>query len=551
MSLEAKKQNKAVSYFWFRFREMRVMMIINILIGIMSYPLLSIIAARFSGHTHDELSLILDIGILVVVTPFIAFATLLMAYIGALVSFNFMHNGNIRDMHLALPLTHRQRFFASLSAGAGITILPYIASSLLGLFIFRVFSNKQNLEELFNPGYVYGDAAYADKLTINAMVAEYILPVMFTGLMVMLFIFALTIFCNMICGKFLTAGFFPFLYSAVVPLLIVSLSSLVMYNAWGMYTLGNFPYIISSPLGMLFGSFSLIVDHSMFTVVHPMYLIPALAVIAGMFTGAFYLSKNAKAENIGRDFLYKNIYNVQQALVCLTVVALFGWLFVNVPHGIIVFLAIFVSFVLFFIGHVIHYKGLSKLKKGAITYGIIAGSALALCAILVFGQGFGAIGRVPAARDIDAVRITAFSPVGVSMVNEPNSPFSGMNSWEYRRESDFSQEYWNEITAEARRIHRVLIDNPCPSRGQRTGEWWRDSYTVEIEYVLKNGLTVSRRYEYTPEGIDILAERGILRSPGGGGFGDGFGEPDWEDMSTEEREFMEWLMEMMEEQNNQ
>ncbi|MCL2754797.1 MAG: hypothetical protein FWD35_03635 [Oscillospiraceae bacterium] len=514
------KQNKAMSYFWFRLREMRVILILNILIGVMSYPLLAIMVSRYSHYTPDSTMLMLDVGMIIFVTPFIAFATLLMAYIGALMSFGFMHNANIRDMHLALPLTHRQRFWASFLSGASVTFVPYIGASLLGLGIFRIFFNEKLLEDMLNPqdimGILDGTAA---ALTVGALISDYILPVMFMGFMVMLFIFALTTLCNMVCGKFLTAGFFPFLYSAAVPLLIATLSTLALYNAWGMTAVGGYPYFISSPLGMLFASITLIEEHVVFAITQPVYLVPVLAVIGAMIAGAFFLSKNVKAENIGKHFLFKNIYNVYQAFVCLSIISLGSLLFTllsdGVPQGFVSFFPVFpvfVSLVAYFIGHVIHHKGLGKLKSGAIKYAVTVSASIALCVILVAGQGFGVPNRVPAARDVQSVRITnTNSRGGANLVLEPGSAFESVQfRRQFLHEGSYTSEGWAEIINEARGIHRSFIDNPCPESGTVNDNIYSRPYSISIEYVLKNGLTVTRNYSYSSKGVEMLIERGIL-----------------------------------------
>ena len=542
---EVRKQNKAVSYFWFRFREMRVMLIINSLLALISYPLLAIAAAIITRSDPEEgMMALFGLGTLLLVPPFAVFGTTLMTYISGLMSFNYMHNSNIRDMHLALPLTHRQRFFATILAGGSVAVLPYVASCLLGLGIFRVFTHRETLEEILS--LMVGSAG--ETITIGTAITDFVLPVMVTGLMVLLFTFAIVTFGNMICGKFMTAGFFPLLYSALVPLLIVSLSSLALYNAWGIGDVGNFPYVISSPLGMLFGSFGLVLGHQTFPMVEPIFLIPTLVIIAGLFVGSFFLSKYVKAENIGRDFLYKKTYLVQQALVCLTIIAIHGWLYVALlPYLPVIAVAVFTSFVVFLGGHLIHSRGLGDVKKGAATYGIMVGSALLLCVGLVAGGGFGATGSVPAASEVKAVRIIVDGPNNTDLMIDSQFPFAARtmpNTMIFHYEKHYDDEQWETVVKEARRLHRIFIDNPCTQRGKRDGEWWINNYSFEIEYLLANGTTVARLYEYTPDGVEVLVENGLLLPRPN--FSNDFSTddiPDFSDWTTDE--FMEWLNQMM------
>jgi hypothetical protein len=496
---------KFIAYLRFRFGQMKVLFIVNCLLGIVFYPLLAVTFARMS-HIDDSpaamMGLGVDLGLVMLMTPLVIPAIFIMTYICGLVAFNYIHNRNISDMHLSLPLTHCQRYWANFIAGLSICVIPYLVSLFAGLLIFASGANTKWIQEEF-------------ELSMGKIIAEYLIPVGMIGLVTMLFIFALTMLCNSLCGKTLTAGFFPFLISAIIPLLILSLSSLAIYHAWGIDHVGALPYIISTPLGFLFGSTIIVPVHQIVTVTKPVYILPTIVVIAGMITASYYLIKHAKAENIGRDFLYKFIYNIQQSLVCLCIVSLFGLAYLSFTNALIAFLTIFVSFVAYFIGHVVHHKGLGQMKNGVIKYTVIVLSSILLCVILMVSRGFGAESYIPPSFDIQGVKIQYWSGTYDVDVQSAKNPFP---DWNFVRYSDgeHTREEWRQLTDEVRRIHKGFIDNPAARR--RADEefgWFGGTYgstlTVTVEYELGSGIIVARNYTYSSDDMDTLIKAGVIR----------------------------------------
>jgi len=281
-----------------------------------------------------------------------------------------------------------------------------------------------------------------------------------------------------------------------------------------------FPYVISSPLGFLFGSLGLLTNE-IIAVTKPIYIIPTLIVTAAMVTGAFYLSKNIKAENIGRDFLYKWFYDVQQALCCLCIVSLFGISYLTFANLLIAFLTVFVTFIVYFIGHVIAHRGRlgKELKSGVIKYAVMLLSSVLLCSILVASKGFGAEKYIPPSFDIKGVRVQTY---GLSSSLDFVTEVYGFNkdvvdNWNFTRSSDYDRDEWGRITDETRRIHRLLINTPNNSTLDEGffDFGYYDDYTITIEYELKNGLVVTRNYRYSREDKGLLIEAGVFRETDG------------------------------------
>jgi hypothetical protein len=489
---------------------MKVLTAINCLLSLASFPLLAAIMASSTWFVESHSSFMLaNSGLTILITPLVAGAILLMTYVCALNAFEHLHNKSISDMHLSLPLTHKQRFWSSFSAGLSIVIVPYILSFIIGLFILLIFSDSKILVE------VLGER-------VDVFIAMAAIPIWLTGLVVILMIYTLTTLCNALCGKSKTVRFFPFMLSAAIPLLIAALSSLAIVNARGIDSIGMFPYIISSPLGFFFGSITMAGIHQVFPAITPLYIIPTLLITAIMIVTAYYLIKNVKAENIGKDFLFKSIYNFQQAVICLCIVSFFGVSYITITDEMYAFLTLFVSFIAFFIGHVVHYKGLHKMKSGIIKYTAMLIASSLLCIILVAGKGFGAPNYVPPSFDIQGVRIQVSGSYGNehTLVTSLDSSFF-RHSWEFKRAEDYTSEQWRELTDEVRRLHRLVIDNPGindspinPLTDYRSRIYSR-GYSITFEYELRSGLVVTRTYNYHANDINALVNAGLLQKSQG------------------------------------
>ncbi|MCL1789253.1 MAG: hypothetical protein FWG33_02755 [Oscillospiraceae bacterium] len=512
------KFNKALLYLRFRISEMKMLIVINCLLGAAGFPVAASIFAKYTRLDFGSVeSVFFNFGILVLIVPLVGVGMMFMAYACGISAFGHLHNKNICDMHISLPLTHRQRFWANFTAGLSITVIPYMVTFFVGLLIFQIFSDKSFGSNIFD-GYDMNavQSLIADYVTdsISQIITGYVIPIALIGLVAIVMTYSLTVFCNTLCGNFFTTAFTPLLISGVVPLLIQTVSRLAISRARGMYLTGNYPYTISTPIGYVLGSVSLIQKHKIMSVNMPVYIIPVLLITTGLIVSSFFLSKNIKAENIGRDFLYKSIYNVQQGAVCLCIVSFFGIFYSDsfLYSGSIfwlIFWAALVSFVAFAVGHIVHYKGVKQIKRGVIRYAAMLGTSILICVILVAGKGFGAENYIPAANNIQKVQFAEFSG-GNYTINSDMLPIraeGGGFPW-------VSVKDQRGLAIEARRVHKLLLENPetfSPDDETAYRLFGEDEfYHVLIDYELKNGSIVSRGYIYYNGDIDMLIEAGVI-----------------------------------------
>ncbi|MCL1902848.1 MAG: hypothetical protein FWF94_00330 [Oscillospiraceae bacterium] len=507
------KVNKAFSYLRFRITEMKVLIVINCIVAAAGFPLF---AAIFAKYTHMDFgspqSQYFNFTLLFFLIPLVGAATMFMTYACGVTAFSHLHNKSISDMHLSLPLTHRQRFWANFAAGLSSSLVPFIVSFFIGILIFQIFGNKSfgsNITEGYEMTGIQRLVGEYMTNIIDGIINDYVIPIVFIGITGIVMTYSLTVFCNTLCGKFFTAAFFPFLISGLVPLLTLTTSTLAVSQTRGVSDIGSFPYAISTPIGYVLSSASLLTGNKIKTVYMPVYIIPVLLIIAIMIISSYFLSKNVKAENIGRDFLYKSIYNVQQGLVCLSVVSFFGLFYSNVgeryTNWLIILAAIF-SFVIFAVGHIVHYKGFKKLKSGAIKYAVMLCSSLAVCVILIMGKGFGGAEYIPPANSISAVKILEFGNTDVT-VNSDMLPLTNDDYAKFARTDKYKG-----LSIEIRRVHKMFLDNPdtLNSNPDVFRFFGSSYYFVDIDYQLKNGLIIKRRYLYENEDVDMLIDAGVL-----------------------------------------
>lgn len=505
--------NKALAYFRFRLGEMKVMIALNCLLSLAGFPLIGAVMAYYTGlepvNMGPQPFNSFNLGYLYTIVPLAVISILLLAFSIGVSSFSHLHNKNICDMHLSLPMTHRQRFWSNFTAGLTAAVVPFALSYPLGLAIFKIFGKESSIMKILNQYFLDPIGG------IDQVIADYVFPIALIVFVTIVMVYTMTVFCSTLCGNGFTATFLPMLLSAVIPLLVLTLSTTALRNVRGIDSLGNYAYTISSPIGFAAGSLYMFQSHDIFTVNMPVYIIPVMLIIAGLIAGSFFLSKNVKAENIGRDFLYKSTYNVQQALVCLCIISLFG-IFSGNTGGIsaaVIPWAVTISLVVYTIGHIVHYKGFRKIRKGLVKYAALLTLSVLICVGLAAGKGFGAENYIPNADNIQGVKIETWgwSEKLDGQITVNSALFTPDNSWNFIRRDDCESDgEWQAYIEEARRIHRLLLDNGGEVTNARQIDYRYGNFNVTVEYELKNGLVVTRRYNFTENEMNAMIDNGYF-----------------------------------------
>jgi len=473
--------------------DMRLLLVINCILCTVSYPILAIAISYYthlSPDSHQYYTFNIEVYFM---TTLVALGgAFMLSYITAINSFNYLHNKNISDMHLSLPISHKTRFWVNYCTGLLISILPYVIMSLVAIIVLYASANTEILELEFE--YMGG---------LSGFMTKYAIPCILTGLLSLIMMYSLTILCTTLCGKLAIVTMYPILISAAIPMLIQVLSAISLENARGVFN-GIEAYLmtITTPVVFLINTMYSLVDMGSAPITKPIYIIPLIIITTGMITASFYLSKNVKAENIGRDFLYKLAYHIQQSIICLCITSFFFYaaMFARAMYGYIIW-SIILTAVVFLVGNIIYKRGFKGLKKAFIAYAITVTASLLLCTGLNLSNGFGAEKYVPSADSITGISIMGYR------YNDDNGGYYELSKNEItqaypyytfvRKEEYTDAQEWKETVEFARNVHIAFIDSPG-----------NQNFWVNIEYELKNGLKVGRYYNECD--VDKLLEMGVL-----------------------------------------
>ena len=509
-----KKQNKAISYFRTRISDMRLLLVVYCMLSAAAMLLLAIILSYYTRLDKESYQFMtFEVTPFLIITGFSAFGMLLLTYAIAISSFSHLHNKNICDMHISLPLNHASRFWVNFTTGLSMVIIPYTVFALISLFVIRFFSDFAWLnQELEHFGGVSG------------LLNEYGIPIFLTGLLVFTAMYALTIFCCTICGRIFMAVFYPLLLSGGIPLTIAMINAISVHGVRGLeMSISAYPLIISTPLGFLYGSLDGLTQYGNLIITNPIYTVPVIMITAGLIAAAYFLSKNVKAENIGNDLLFKKIYNIQQFGICFSITALFIYAYLNSSDtaGVITWMFI-ISGTVFLVSDIIHHRGFKGMKKAVIKYAAAMMASILLCAGIYATNSFGTDKYIPSASDIATIQVYYYGnhyyedfvtreyydeeygeyykfdePTIEYRLIISEDVFRDRHTWFNFTENNYSEKEWDDIITATRTLHQTIIDTP--------GDDW---FFIHLDYQLKNGKTIRRAYQSCD--TEKLIEMGVL-----------------------------------------
>ncbi len=225
------------------------------------------------------------------------------------------------DTALAMPLTHKQRYFGDFLTGLIIGIAPFGLSAVIALPFAFVMENTAKL--------------YTDKMPViwqffsNA-------PSFFIQLSIILLLFFLGIytvscFMNAACGKFSATVIYSIIAMVIFTAFVLINTAFITENAKGMIDSG---YIIKTafsftvPIGSFITSIvslieNFVYDSSANTVVEIPQLIVTLAIYGLLFFAGYRMTIKRKSEKTGKTFVIDIVYHVI-SLITISTILLFG-----------------------------------------------------------------------------------------------------------------------------------------------------------------------------------------------------------------------------------
>lgn len=517
--------SKFGTYYLYKMRTLRSMLILNSIFALLSYPLAFGIAiptlkvwedlALYQMQTDyldsprlQELIVQADswqsLFIASVVIGCIMLGMLfVMNFIVTNKAFRWLYKKSIVDMDYSLPVSGDTRFCGDLLATITTALGPHLIAICTGLVLWQFVPKGTRIESI-------SGAQNEAMILLGNMIPQ----LMFTGFIASVMLIALTLFIMSLCGRPQESRLYPAIFNAVIPVVLSVCIGIVISNTYGSIdgvyglsgeSLNSYTAVAStSPFGLLFYTLVYTFDTQVWSydnvvytapILRPEIIIPLVIITLALLVGAYFLVRNRRAERVGSAFVYGAMKFVIPALVIFSVVASFstyilGGLFPNHTFdayysssyygsyaandvGGYVIAMLIVTFVLYVIMELISGKGFKKFHITLLKYVVTVGGSFLICMGLFFSNGMGAGYYVPNSNDVV-------------------SAYVGLH--------DASDTYGSSIYGEVKlpeNIQAVVdVHNSIPKNGPETGAY---GYSFNVNYNLKDGTTLSRYYFITEE----------------------------------------------------
>ncbi len=502
--------SKFGTYFLYKLRTLRPMIILNGIFALLSYPLAFgiLTAGAVTSKQQNELFakysenmsysqiaelpeyvklestlellgglmiMAVVIGVMMLVGMFI------MSYVMCFRSFRWLYKKTVVDMDYSLPVSDDTRFFGGLLASFAGSFVPHLISIGIGLILWNVILG------------MFPDSRAMDFYIVNDVMGQ----MMFTGLFSCFMFMAFSLFVISFCGRTAEAGLYPFVITGIVPIIHAVCVEIVLSNVYGYSGSGLMSEISSvaatSPLGMLFVSISYlfqgvsVAEEFTAPLFRPEIGITAIVLTVLLFVAAYFLIRYRRTERVGSPFVYKAVRPAFPAVVTFAVVSAFalvilqiskqakeyeelGFSYSSRPEGYVVAMII-ITFVLYVIMELISGKGFKKFYITLAKYAVTTGASFLICVGLFNSNGFGMADYVPAVENVQMVTFAV--------------------------DNNLSGSYFNSKVSERENIEKIIeLHKNTPKHEE---DDISSNYRVKITYNLKDGTSVSRYYNLNRE----------------------------------------------------
>ncbi len=503
--------SKFGTYFLYKLRSLRPLIILNGIFALLSYPFFGGILTAYSSNQADILAMRQNpdfynlninesleylalkdteslLEVLLVMSGIIGFAMLvamfIMSYIIISSSFRWLYKKNVVDMDYSLPVSDDTRFFGDLLASFAGSLVPHLIAIFTGSILWRIAF-----------GSISGDEA---EEFISKLLPD---QVMYTGLFSCIMFMAFSLFVISLCGRGAEARIYPFVITAVVPVIHVICSAISLSGVYGLdYYVFDVTEMIkfsaTSPLGMIFVTVyyfiaALDADQMMLPLFRLGTGLTAVIITIGLFVAAYFLIKKRRAERVGSPYVFKWVKPAIPAIVTFAVAAPFmlatfmilsEWSEENsyTPSVVGIVIAMFiVTFILYVIMELISGRGFKKFHMTLLKYVLTMAAGLLICVGLNASNGFGVGNYVP-------------DPDGVAMVTFRIEDCH--NSVMLNPSDVTDRETIAAITAIHRDVPKKDADNSY-------------RFQFSVDYTMKDGSEVYRNYLITEEEFNDYIRR--------------------------------------------
>ncbi len=507
--------SKFGTYFLYKLRSLRPLIILNGIFALLSYPFAGGILAAYASNDAklsamrkqpnfwsdnlvdspeyialaDKNSLLEALLIMAVIIGVGMLVAMFLTSYGIISkSFRWLYKKNIVDMDYSLPVSDDTRFFGDLLASFAGSLVPHLIAIFSGSILWRVAV-----------GFLDGEGG-AD-LILDALLAE---QVMYTGLFSCVMFMAFALFVMALCGRGAEARIYPFVITAVVPLIHIICRAICLSDVYGMeYSVFDISEMLhisgTSPLGLIFVSIFYIfgVSGDVEDIRLPLFRLgtgmTAVLITVALFVAAYFLIRKRRAERVGSPFVFRWVKPVIPAVVTFAVAAPFmlavfmvmsEWDESNsyTPSAVGIIVAmIIVTFILYVIMELISGKGFKKFHITLLKYIVTMAVSLLICIGLNASNGFGIGSYVPDADDV----------AEVSFLIEDNH----------------SQNNLSATVSDEDSVSRIIDIHQSHPKKPNDDNTYR--FTFSVDYRMKDGTIIYRNYRITQEEYEDYIRRAL------------------------------------------
>ncbi len=503
------------TYFLYKLRTMRSMVILNGIFALFSYPTALALLVAFANVSEEmsayralhvftsydyyddpeylRLESLCDtlegISIAAIVIGVIMLMLMFfMSYVTIAKSYRWLYDKTVVDMDYALPVSDDTRFFGDLLAGLAGSLVPHILAVIIGCILFR-----------FLP---FGE----DEAVEAALVCNIFDQHVVTGLVSCVMFAAISLLVISLCGRSAEARIYPFVLNAAIPIIHVVCMVIVLNNVYGYTNSGTVSEYLSvaatSPLGLLGVTFLYAVS-SEYSIdieaegalglfkapmLHTDVLIPLIIITIGCLVASYFLIKCRRAERVGNPYVFGVVKTIITSIVIFAVTSCFSaFIFPAIkslsdseavyygynerPEGYIV-AWIITTFVMYVVMELVSGKGFKKFYITLLKYVVTAAASLGICAVLFYSNGMGIASYTPNAGSVSNAQIWVW--------NNENSNGNLIGS----------------VTSEEEIQKIIDFHKDIPKDGPETDE---HTFQFVVNYSMKDGSVVSREYNITKE----------------------------------------------------
>lgn len=434
----------------------------------------------------------------------------------AIGNYDYYYRKSSVDMTLSLPITFKARFLSDFITGIVTYIAPFIATQILSTIMFGIghlaFDGKLNI--IINR-YAENEIPQYRMCTIFSEIFPFYIKLALGGILVMLFLYTLTVFVVTCCGNVFEAGLYTIFLNGLIPATIAVFCYTLFNDIYGINVDDIATKLLnwSSPGGSAFGLINIVTNGEVFnTQTSPFWgwILPVILSIAVLFFLCYFLGKYRKAEDVGKPFVFKTFYYIMISIITFCIGCLYLYTVDSDYSGFfeVIIPFIVITAVTYLIFEVVTNRGFKKFWMSAIRYAVTAVCVGGLYVLITTTGGLGAETRVP---DVNSVSSVSIDYTGY-FDNNVNKRYYYYDVNNLSINLKDKENIITVIDAHQKRVDKFEADgaffnNYCAKYGNTLYPGSRTEADLKITYKLKSGMTMTREYE----NLDI-SELDILKN---------------------------------------